>query len=745
MDAATADFIASLCPGCFAVADGANPCPHCGYDARCERGFALPHHTRLNHEQFVVGRVLGTGGFGITYLCWDLGLATRVALKEFLPIDYAWRGNNQVTVTAKSQRHHEFYAYGLQRFLGEARTLAQLDHPNIVRVKNYFEANGTAYLVMDYYAGLALAEHLESQGGRLPEAQAKDLLLPILDGLRAVHAKGYLHRDIKPDNIYLARLPSGGVRPILLDFGAARQAMGERSGSLSAVLTPGYAPFEQYHRKGQQGPWTDVYAAAATLYRMVTGEPPPEANERMAGDDLRPATDFGISRALSDALGQGLAMAPAARPQTVQTFQALLSLLDPDPDHDSKPKPKPKPQTWWPAAFAVTLLLLGLGAGYLYHALQNPPASTPDTNQAALHRAADDRAYGIAAQVDTPDAYQSYLDTCAADGCGHRAAAAAQMATAQQRLDRAAEQARTAEAARQAEATRQADLADYAAAERLGTADAYRAYLANCTPKGCNKRAAAQANRDRLAQRDLKLPTLVRIDAGCFQMGSPAKEAERESDERQHQVCVDAFELGQTEVTFEEYDRFARATGRALPEDRGWGRGRRPVIHVDWQDATAYAEWLSAQTGGAYRLPTEAEWEYAARAGTTGPFWTGPCLQTDQANYDGTKDYGNCGSRTKTGVYRQQTLPVGSLKPNPWGLYDVAGNVWEWTCSGYDEPYGGGEKTCTSKNDAKTARVLRGGAWGNDPRDLRSADRDWGVTGNRYYSLGFRVARTLSP
>jgi serine/threonine protein kinase len=150
-----------------------------------------------------------------------------------------------------------------------------------VRVRQFFSAHGSAYLVMDYYQGLSLAEYLARQpDGRLPEAKALGLMQPILDGLRAVHAEGFLHRDIKPANIYLARTPSGGARPILLDFGAARQSVGERSRSLSVLVTDGYAPFEQYSRKGRQGPWTDVYAAAAVLYRVLTGETPPPTPER---------------------------------------------------------------------------------------------------------------------------------------------------------------------------------------------------------------------------------------------------------------------------------------------------------------------------------------------------------------------------------------------------------------------------------------------------------------------------------
>ncbi|KAA6187936.1 serine/threonine protein kinase [Thiohalocapsa marina] len=314
-----------LCPGCFVDKGAKHPCPHCGYDEFAARGpLVLPHRTLLN-GQFLIGRVLGKpGGFGITYLGWDLQLQTSVAIKEYLPRDLAGRGTDQSRVAAHSGEDAELFRFGLEQFLREARTLAQLDHPNIVRVRQFFEANGTAYLVMDYYDGLSLEEYLDKQGGRLSEDSAIRLMMPILDGLRAVHAKGFLHRDLKPQNIYLAKTDTGGLRPILLDFGAARQAMGERSRSLSVVVSAGYAPFEQYHRKGKQGSWTDVYSAAAVLYRMVTGEIPPDSAERVAQDELKPATAYGVTHWLNDALMQALRISPDERPQKVEAFQAHI-------------------------------------------------------------------------------------------------------------------------------------------------------------------------------------------------------------------------------------------------------------------------------------------------------------------------------------------------------------------------------------------------------------------------------------
>jgi serine/threonine protein kinase len=210
---------AALCPGCFAEKGNASLCPHCGYDESLKRGpLVLSHRTLLHHGQYLIGRVLGKpGGFGITYLALDTKLETRVAIKEYLPRDLAGRDAGHATISAHSTEDGEFFRYGLTQFLQEARTLAQFDHANIVRVRNFFEENGTGYLVMDYYDGVTLADYLAQQPqGKLPEKTAIGILMPILDGLREVHAKNFLHRDIKPQNLLLDSA-SGILK--LCDFG----------------------------------------------------------------------------------------------------------------------------------------------------------------------------------------------------------------------------------------------------------------------------------------------------------------------------------------------------------------------------------------------------------------------------------------------------------------------------------------------------------------------------------------------
>ena len=228
---------------------------------------ALPAGYRLGSYRVV--RVLGAGGFGVTYLCERGGLGVQVAVKEYLPNEIAVRDGTEVH--PKSAGDREGFEWGLRRFLDEARTLARFEHPNVVRVRDCFEANNTAYIVMDYEDGEPLDALLERHG-TLTEAQLKRVVLPVADGLRQMHAAGFLHRDVKPANIFVRR---SDETPVLLDFGSARQALGRsKPRSMTAIASTGYSPPEQYESDGAQGVWTDIYALSALCYRAITGEAP---------------------------------------------------------------------------------------------------------------------------------------------------------------------------------------------------------------------------------------------------------------------------------------------------------------------------------------------------------------------------------------------------------------------------------------------------------------------------------------
>ncbi len=321
------------CPNCFG-ATAVTPCSHCGWQVGQDNPPPALALGRVLDGRYRVGRVLGHGGFGITYLAWDDNLQLRLAIKEYLPRDCVSRGPDGVSLAVYSGQAGDQFAYGLDRFLEEARTLAHFDqHPGIVTVKNFFRAHGTGYCVMDYVAGITLRQYLDQQpGGRIGVEDALKLLTPVMDALRAVHKEGLLHRDLAPDNIYLTQ--DGRIK--LLDFGAARFATSEHSKSLSIILKPGYAPEEQYRSKGKQGPWTDVYGLAATFYRAITGAVPPEALDRTEEDELLPPSKQGIAiQPHQEAvLLKALAIKAPLRYQSISEFQqawrtAAMPLSDP--------------------------------------------------------------------------------------------------------------------------------------------------------------------------------------------------------------------------------------------------------------------------------------------------------------------------------------------------------------------------------------------------------------------------------
>ena len=294
---------------------------------------ALPQGTYIQDFQF--DRVLGQGGFGITYLGWNIKLDIPVAIKEYLPYGLAIRDHDMSVVPQSSQVASDF-AWGLDRFLDEAKTLAQFNHPNIVRVHHFFEAHSTAYIVMEYAEGETLSAFLQSRGA-LTEAELKGILYPILDGLEVVHGAEFLHRDIKPGNIIIRDEDDS---PVLLDFGAARQAIGARSRSVTSIFTSGYTPIEQYSSRGDQGPWTDIYALGAVCYHALTGQVPEDSPKRVTQDTLMPAVEQCAGQASAGfllAIDRALQVNGEDRPQSIADWRDALK-------KEKEPPPPPSPE-----------------------------------------------------------------------------------------------------------------------------------------------------------------------------------------------------------------------------------------------------------------------------------------------------------------------------------------------------------------------------------------------------------------
>jgi len=544
--------------------------------------------------RYTVTRKLARGGFGITYLARDTRLDRDVAIKEYLPEYFAIRGEGGV-VLPRSTRVATDFLWGRDRFLDEAKTLARLGGtPGVVEVHDFLEANGTAYMVMALVRGETLEARLHG-GKALDQGEISRLVEPLLEGLSHVHAIGFLHRDIKPSNILVDR--SG--RPTLIDFGASRLALQGRTQAMTAIYTPGYAPLEQMSAT-RQGPWTDIYALAATLYHCIAGTPPQSAVDRVSDDEMVPAEKLGEGRyasGLLSAIDAGLRLKAGERPQSIDEWRRLLA-----------------------------------GAA-------EAPITAPLT------------------AVERPTVIVPAVVTVAAP------------------------------------------------------------------------------IRDRLAETRTDGPTMVRVPAGTFVMGArddegheeglPAKFLASSRPRIEIQIARPLW-FSRHPVTVAEFSAFVKAVGAPSIFTRP-GRELHPVVSVSWHDAVAYTEWLSRETGKTYRLPSEAEWEYAARGGTaTARYWG--------------DSWGDGDACANAGWTRRDTLPVGSLKPNAFGLFDMLGNVSVWTGDVWNQSLHGQPQDGSARTTGDTGRyVVRSQDWSTPSAVTRSAARGWRAEQERRDTLGFRI------
>lgn len=329
------------------------PCPHCGFDPRRVTGieYALPMGTILAGK-YLVGRVLGQGGFGITYVGWDIALERKVAIKEYYPSGQVSRNPGSRGLTwYTSVQSQQAKQNGTQMFLKEARKMSKVDDiPNVVRVRDLFQENETAYIVMDFVEGETLKARLEKTGP-LPWEQAKGIFLPAIQAMEQVHQAGLVHRDISPDNLMLT--PDGKVK--ILDLGAAKDLSVNNGASSMQVAKGGFSPFEQYTQRGSSGPWTDVYAMAATVYFTLTGKLPPVATDRVVEDTIsweEPGLKALSAQAL-EALQKAMVISAKNRMQSMEELEKGLYSTTvkpepapaPQPMQEAKPEPQPAPGT----------------------------------------------------------------------------------------------------------------------------------------------------------------------------------------------------------------------------------------------------------------------------------------------------------------------------------------------------------------------------------------------------------------
>ena len=312
-----------ICPNCFFVPYEGGRCPQCGYTATetAEGAIALPPGTILD-ARYLLGRLLGLGGFGVTYLALDTVTQTTIAIKEYYPSSLAVREDDG-TMKFNGKGDVRIFDHGMRAFIREAKSLQNfIGEKSIVQISHSFYENGTAYFVMEYLNGINLKVLRKSMGGRIPVHFAFDILLTLTTTLGQIHEAGLLHRDVSPENIFVTN--NGDIK--IIDFGATRYYVGDESQSLAIVLKPGFAPPEQYTSKGEQGPWTDVYALAATFYQSVSGQRVPDAPDRLAGNPTRPLCDLApeIDKKLSAVIDRALALNFRKRYRSMQEFETAL-------------------------------------------------------------------------------------------------------------------------------------------------------------------------------------------------------------------------------------------------------------------------------------------------------------------------------------------------------------------------------------------------------------------------------------
>ena len=637
-------------------------------DGWSDRRDALPQGCVL--RDYTVQEVLGHGGFGIVYKARHNELDQVVAIKEYLPSELAVREG--ATVRAKSADCETDFADGLRRFREEAQALIDFQrHPSTVACSEFFRANGTAYLVMEYVDGQPLSQVLrerEAAGQPFTESDLLAIAVPLAEGLAHIHKAGVIHRDIKPGNILVRRADR---QPVLIDFGAAKQAVAEHSRSL-APYTEGYAALEQV-ADGRLGPWTDLYGYGAVLWRMVAGgnrpwEPPNPVKVEQRSHAVVSGTEDPMP--LASELGEG-----RFPTELLEVIDGCLRLREPERVQDSRELLEVLREVSEPLAAG--------GAEDARPVAERTGAKPPERGSGEMQAGSAPREGSRGGGGISNPWIRDWDALGDIQGPGFAKTARAYIEQYKQVPD---------------------------ARVWVAKAEGLLVELRELESASPTQREAGETWTNSLGMEFVWAP------AGSFLMGS--------SDERQHEVRIsNGFWIGKYEVTQEEWV----AVMGTNPSGFSNLGPRCPVETVSWDDTQIFTGRLNERESGSryvYRLPTEAEWEYAARAGTSGIRYG----KLDEIAWYSD----NSGNRTH---------PVGQKRANAWGLHDMLGNVREWTGDWYGM-YPSGPVTDPRGPESGSSRMTRGGGWISSARDVRSAYRLNILPGRRFNRIGFRLVRT---
>ncbi len=638
----------------------------------------LPVGTLLFHGTYRVVRHLASGGFGNTYEAVDTQLGDSVAIKEFFPKQLCGRNSEGGTVTLLSTDCGELFTQLRTKFKKEATRIRRLNHPHIVRVLAYFEEQGTAFYAMDFLRGESLSARTKRTGHPLTEAEVRRYLPQVLSALKEMHAKELWHLDLKPGNIMINERDEA----VLIDFGASKQLRTEEgvsvSTSLSCAYTPGYAPLELVDQHLEKfGPWTDLYSLGATLYNLLTGARPLSPSHLIQGEQL--TFPPSVSAAMQQLITWLMQPVMSQRPQSVGEVEAWLAeasgtVIDAPLNNEEH---YPQPETVRPESVSTECVDMPDQVTIPKDRGTTLPGGTPvvEKDEANAGKSVP------AAPTKTSNTWKWLLTIAVAIAV----------------ITGVAVNRCTGDRGGSAENTEGDSLAADSAVATIVVPD-------NC-PEVIKK---LEEN-------------MVRVEGGTFTMGATSEQGSPYIDEKPtHQVTLSTYYIGKYEVTQAEW----QAVMGTNPSD--FKGDNLPVECVSWDDCQEFIRKLNELTGKQFRLPTEAEWEYAARGGNL----------TQGYKYAGGDEVD---SVAWTAENSGRTHPVGLKRPNELGLYDMSGNVWEW-CQDWYGDYSNASQTNPQGPGSGYNRVLRGGGWLNVAQCCRlSCRRNFGP-GMRGIDCGLRLA-----